>query len=72
MREPLVVKPGEPTRGVSEAVAPPARGFPSAVPITDRDPKCWKCRRRLGAYFTRPWELMCHRCHAINARGDAL
>lgn len=36
-------------------------------PITDREPKCWRCGRTLGAFFSRPWSLRCQRCKAENA-----
>jgi hypothetical protein len=35
--------------------------------VTDHEPRCWRCHRRLGAYFTRPWELKCQKCNALNA-----
>ena len=34
--------------------------------VTDHRPRCWKCGRVLGKYFTRPWSLKCRRCKATN------
>lgn len=33
---------------------------------TDYQPKCWKCGRVLGRYFSRPWSIKCRRCKATN------
>ena len=43
----------------------------STVPalVTDYRPKCWKCGRVLGNYFSRPWSIRCRRCKANN-QGD--
>lgn len=35
-------------------------------PITDQRPKCWRCGRTLGGFFTRPWSLICQKCNAMN------
>jgi hypothetical protein len=35
--------------------------------VTDQAPRCWRCRRKLANHVSRPWELICERCHAINA-----
>lgn len=35
--------------------------------ITDYEPRCWKCSRLLGSYFTRPWCIRCRRCKASNS-----
>lgn len=34
--------------------------------VTDYQPKCWKCGRMLGKYFSRPWSIRCRRCKANN------
>ncbi len=34
--------------------------------ITDHFPKCWRCRRTLCGYATRPWAIRCQRCNADN------
>lgn len=39
-------------------------------PQTDHAPQCWRCKRTLAAYLTRPWALKCQRCNAENCRGD--
>lgn len=38
---------------------------------TDKEPRCWKCGRKLAHYVTRPWALNCSRCKAPNRGGDA-
>lgn len=35
--------------------------------ITDEAPRCWRCRRKLAVHVSRPWELICQRCFAVNA-----
>lgn len=35
--------------------------------MIDHDPPCWRCKRKMAKFLTRPWELTCHRCHAQNA-----
>lgn len=39
-------------------------------PITDKKPRCWRCRRVLAIKITRPWEINCSRCKATNARPE--
>ena len=34
--------------------------------VTDYQPRCWKCGRVLGKYFSRPWSIKCRRCKATN------
>jgi hypothetical protein len=34
--------------------------------VTDEAPRCWRCRRKLADLVTRPWQLVCARCHAMN------
>ncbi len=35
--------------------------------LVDREPRCWRCRKKLAELLTRPWEIVCLRCHARNA-----
>ena len=35
--------------------------------VTDPSPKCWRCEKPLAVFVTRPWKLICQRCHAKNA-----
>ena len=35
-------------------------------PVTDYEPRCWKCGRMLGKYISRPWSIRCRRCKANN------
>lgn len=35
-------------------------------PKTDRDPYCWKCKRKLADLATRPWSIPCPHCFAKN------
>ncbi len=39
---------------------------PHAV-VTDQEPRCWRCRRKLAEHVSRPWSLVCSRCKAQNA-----
>ena len=34
--------------------------------VTDHEPRCWKCGRVLGKFFSRPWSLRYRRCKANN------
>lgn len=36
------------------------------APITDRDVRCWRCRRMLALLATRPYRFVCPKCHAAN------
>lgn len=38
---------------------------------TDQEPRCWRCRKKLAEYLSRPWEIICQRCHAVNASAPA-
>ena len=33
--------------------------------VTDHNPRCWKCDKKLGESVTRPWHIKC-RCKAVN------
>lgn len=46
--------------------------------ISDRQPRCWRCNRKLAELVSRPWDIVCTRCKARNKeerlehdRGDA-
>ena len=39
-----------------------------SVPLVDHEPRCWKCRKKLANYLTRPWDISCGRCKAKNAQ----
>lgn len=32
----------------------------------DNHVRCWRCSKYLAKLLTRPWELVCPRCKAIN------
>ncbi len=36
--------------------------------VVDREPRCWRCRKKLANYLGRPWDMDCTRCKAKNAR----
>ncbi len=38
-----------------------------SAPVVDREPRCWRCDRKLGEALTRPWKVKCGRCKATNA-----
>ena len=40
----------------------------TTVPQTDYKPRCWRCNRVLAARLSRPWEMRCKRCKAVNVR----
>lgn len=42
-----------------------------SVPITDRDVRCWRCRRAIAVVATRPWLFKCHKCNAVNGSPPA-
>lgn len=51
------------------AIPPEAYGAPSQPLIvlqTDVEPRCWRCRRMLARYLTRPWRVDCPKCKAVN------
>ena len=58
-------RPDEPHAGRSGNEAP-AGGPAGPTPVTDHQPRCWKCGRVLGRYFSRPWSIRCRRCKATN------
>lgn len=37
------------------------------IPVVDREPRCWRCGKKLAVLLTRPWEIACVRCGARNA-----
>ena len=58
-------RPEEPYTGRSEDEEPDDNPTGPAH-ITDYQPRCWKCGRVLGKYFSRPWSIKCRRCKATN------
>lgn len=38
--------------------------------VTDHEPRCWRCNRKLAHYMTRPWSVQCSRCKAANHAGS--
>ncbi len=40
---------------------------PPASATIDREPRCWKCGRRLAEYIARPWSMRCQKCKTPNA-----
>lgn len=38
--------------------------------MTDKEPRCWKCKKKLAESLTRPWEIVCTRCHSRNASAN--
>jgi hypothetical protein len=51
---------------LAEAWALSQREQKSVMVVTDQAPQCWRCKRRLAAYLSRPWELICQKCNATN------
>ena len=44
-------------------------GLKSAtVPFVDREPRCWRCGKKLANFLGRPWDINCVRCKAKNVR----
>jgi Zn finger protein HypA/HybF involved in hydrogenase expression len=35
-------------------------------PIIDKEPRCWRCEKKLFEEAARPWKKVCPRCHATN------
>ena len=62
-------RPDEPHTGRSGDEVPDGGPAGPAL-VTDYQPRCWKCGRVLGRYFSRPWSIRCRRCKATNQ--DAL
>ena len=46
----------------------PSLSSDSATPLVDREPRCWRCGKKLANYLTRPWDISCVRCRAKNAQ----
>lgn len=40
-------------------------------PITDTEPRCWRCDRMIAYFATRPWRLQCSKCKAVNSSKPA-
>lgn len=38
------------------------------MPVVDRQPRCWRCNKKLAESVARPWEIKCRRCKATNAQ----
>ena len=36
--------------------------------VVDREPRCWRCKKKLANYLARPWDMDCVRCKAKNAQ----
>ena len=56
-----------------DRVENPEDGSINPAQVTDYQPRCWKCGRALGRYFSRPWSIRCRRCKANNTgilKGD--
>lgn len=47
---------------MSEDAATSTRGNATA----DRDPRCWRCHKKLAELLSRPWVITCVRCKARN------
>lgn len=47
----------------------PAGFYRSATrePVTDTEPRCWRCGKMLAYFVTRPWRLKCRYCRSISA-----
>lgn len=57
----------QPTYEVTDAPGYEHPHVPSPVPPRDDEPRCWRCKKKLAVYLSRPWELVCVRCGATNA-----
>jgi phage FluMu protein Com len=40
-------------------------------PVVDREPRCWRCNKKLAIFLSRPWRIECVRCKATNASPQA-
>lgn len=36
--------------------------------LTDEQPRCWRCHKKLANALARPWDITCPRCGARNVR----
>ena len=61
-REVIFMSNGNNLNGVRDPDGNPT----GPAPVTDHQPRCWKCGRVLGRYFSRPWSIRCRRCKATN------
>jgi phage FluMu protein Com len=34
--------------------------------LSDETPRCWRCARVIALLVTRPWQIRCSRCKAMN------
>ncbi|KKN69049.1 hypothetical protein LCGC14_0445210 [marine sediment metagenome] len=34
--------------------------------MIDKEPRCWRCEKKLAEEAKRPWRFVCTRCHATN------
>ena len=41
----------------------------NTVTKTDMKPRCLVCSRALAGFVTRPWEIRCRKCGAVNFKG---
>ena len=46
----------------------PSLSSDSATAALDREPRCWRCHKKLANYLARPWDIDCVRCKAKNAQ----
>jgi len=42
-------------------------GKPLPEQVIDEAPHCWRCKRIFARKLTRPWQVKCSRCKAVNA-----
>jgi hypothetical protein len=52
-------------------MAEATRSSDSAADAVDREPRCWRCGKKLAVFLTRPWRIECVRCKARNASPPA-
>ncbi len=43
----------------------------SGAQVVDREPRCWRCGKKLAESVGRPWQITCMRCKAKNVREGA-
>jgi hypothetical protein len=63
--EPLVVRPGEATRGRTEGLVGSAPSGVYGVTV-DRKPRCSRCGKVLAWFVSKPWKIRCDRCGLDN------